>query len=219
MVRPLSLAQHTLYADLIEQGSDAVFDRNPQRMAASSSGENDLVHRPFMRTTGLSRSCRRCRSRPTLRPLPRARQRSGRGGADRTVSANQGGAGGARHDCARPDRSQDAEARPDGGEDRRGFGPCRAVFRPRRSHRRCRRPDYGGVLGVRLAKSRDAACRARPRSKSSSATDTIAEILAALRTVDRSFAARQDPPAHTARRPTCRSPSPNSIALTKRRPV
>ncbi|KOX56117.1 hypothetical protein ADL19_10470 [Streptomyces purpurogeneiscleroticus] len=190
MVRPLSLAQHTLYADLLEQGDDDLFDPDlPENGSILVRGNRTgapaehAYYQGYGTTVGdTARGQRYTRylgriDNPEVAARIARFQRIKAVRAERTSTVRAlTGAG-----MPKPDRTTgriiEALARA------RLF-PDHAVLIAAAAFR-----TYDGVLGVRSAKSRNAACRTWPTVEIVVRDGhRLAEILAALHAVDPSFA-------------------------------
>ncbi len=191
MARPLSLAQHTLYADLLEQGADELFDADlPENGSFLVRGNRAGAPRAHVYYQGYRAAAGETgRGQRFARYLGRADDpavaaRIARFQRIKTVRAERAttvhaliGAG-----MPKPDRMAgrivEALARVGLFSDHAILIGDAAV------------QTYGGVLGVRLAKPRNITRRARPTVEIVVRNEhRSAEILAVLHTVDPSFAA------------------------------
>lgn len=190
MARPLSLAQHTLYAELLDQGDDHLFDPDlPEngsilvrgnRTGAPAEHTYYQGYRPTVGDTARGQRYARYLGRiddpgAAARIARFQRIKAVRAERITTVRALIGAG------MPRPKRTtgQTIEAIA-----RAGLFPDHAVLIGEVAHQ-----TYDGVLGVRLAKPRIIARRDRPTVEIVVRDgDRSAEILAALHAVDPSFA-------------------------------
>lgn len=191
MVRPLSLAQHTLYADLLEQGADDLFDPEmpengsilvrPNRAGAPTDHAYYQGYRPAAgdadRGQRYARYLGRANDPDVAARIARfQRVKAVRSERATTVRALIGAG------MPRPDR---IAGRIIEAFARAGLFPDHAVLIGDAAYH-----TYDGVLGVRSTKTRKAAGRARPAVEIVVRdSPQAADILAALRAVDPSFAA------------------------------
>lgn len=191
MVRPLSLSQHTLYADLLEQGDDDLFDPEfpengsilvrPNRAGAPADHAYYQGYRPAAGTNERGQRYARYLGRADDPDVAARIARFQRVKAVRSERATTVraliGAG-----MPRPDRMT---GRIIEALSRAGLFPDHAVLIGDASYQ-----TYDGVLGVRSTKTRNAAGRARPAVEIVVRySPRAADILATLRAVDPSFAA------------------------------
>lgn len=210
MVRPLSLAQHTLYADLFEQASEDLFDPEwpengsilvrPNRPRAPSDHAYYQGYRPAAGDADRGQRFARYLGRaddPAVAARIARFQRVKAVRAERAITVRALiGAG-----MPRPDRiaGRIIEALA-----RAGLFPDHAVLIGEAAYQ-----TYDGVLGVRLAKLRNAVGRDRPTVEIVVRDSRrSADILAALHAVDPSFAAE----ATTSG--SCRSAAGVQVAVT-----
>lgn len=196
MVRPLSLAEHTLYADLLEQGADDLFDPDlPEngsllvrgnRPGAPADHAYYQGYRPASGSNDRGKRYARYLGRADEPAVAARLARFQRAKAVRSERATTVraliGAG-----MPRPDRitGRIVEALA-----RAGLFPDDAVLLGEAAYQ-----TYGGVLGVRLSKPAKAATGDQPAVEIAVRDrDRLGDIRDALRTVDPSFAAEPQTP-------------------------